>query len=414
MDIKKIFLSLLVTAVILFTPKTAFARANFFDVQSIDTMKYSRDEARGKAKDPKFNAEIDIQIKNIAQTGATHVAIGTPYDEEFIPFLTKWVGAARKYKLKVWFRGNFSGWEGWFGYPAMSKDEHILKTEAFIHNHQDLFKDGDIFTSCPECENGSIGDPRLTGEVEEYKDFLKKEYQTAKSAFQDIDKKVTANYYSMNGDVAKLIMDEEMTKSLDGVVTIDHYVESVDRLVSDIRAIAAHSKGKVMLGEFGAPIPDLHGPLSDHDQNKWIEEAMSELIKIQSLIGVNYWTSVGGTTELWNFNYTPRPSVATIRKYFIPLNVYGKITDLFGKPLKEITVKGEEKVTIVSDGNYSLPIVEGESVTFSKYGYISMNIRVDKEKDGDVERNIILVKSYTTPIYNFFTKLFEFFKSLFK
>src|SRR3989344_9177099 len=77
----------------------------FFEVQSIDTMKYSRDTAGEMLTKPSFDDVIDQQVKNIAGTGATHVAIGTPYDNQFIPFLARWVKVARRYKLKVWFRG---------------------------------------------------------------------------------------------------------------------------------------------------------------------------------------------------------------------------------------------------------------------------------------------------------------------
>jgi len=74
-------------------------RATWWQIQSVDTMKYSRDIAREKLDDPTFDSIIDRQVKDIAATGATHVAVGTPYDEEFVPFLTRWVNAARKYKL---------------------------------------------------------------------------------------------------------------------------------------------------------------------------------------------------------------------------------------------------------------------------------------------------------------------------
>lgn len=77
--------------------------------QSVDTMKHSRDLAREKLHDDSYDAVIDREVRSIADIGATHVAIATPYDEEFVPYLKRWVSAARKYHLAVWFRGNFSG-----------------------------------------------------------------------------------------------------------------------------------------------------------------------------------------------------------------------------------------------------------------------------------------------------------------
>jgi hypothetical protein len=285
-------------------------------VQSIDTMKYSRDPSREKLNDIKFDKVIDQQISAIAHTGATHVAIGTPYDEEFTPIMKRWVASARKYHLKVWFRGNFSGWEEWFAYPKMDRKKHIAQTEQFILNNKDLFEDGDIFTSCPECENGSGVNFGDHAEVVLYRAFLTEEYITAKRAFHTIGKNVTANYYSMNGDVAKIVMDRETTKALDGVVTIDHYVHSSDVLVEDILHYAKNSGGKVMLGEFGAPIPDINGKMTDEEQKKWIQEAFEKLSKLEEVEGINYWVNTGGSTALWRENGSPKSAVQVIKTFY--------------------------------------------------------------------------------------------------
>src|SRR4029078_6551995 len=74
--------------------KPMHGKSRFLKVQSIDTMKYSRDLALQALKDPQFQNTINKQMSDIAATGATHVAIGTPYDEKFYPILQKWVIAA--------------------------------------------------------------------------------------------------------------------------------------------------------------------------------------------------------------------------------------------------------------------------------------------------------------------------------
>ena len=116
----------------LVNPRNVFAQTKYWEIQSIDTMKYSRDMARERSGDVVFDRIIESVLEKIKSTGATHVAIGTPYDEEFIPFLRKWVLTARRVGLNIWFRGNFSGWEGWFDYPRISKEEHLEKIEEFI------------------------------------------------------------------------------------------------------------------------------------------------------------------------------------------------------------------------------------------------------------------------------------------
>jgi hypothetical protein len=53
--------------------------ARYWQVQSIDTMKMSRDGAQGSQN----QNDISNEVKAIAEVGATHVAVGVPYDDEF-------------------------------------------------------------------------------------------------------------------------------------------------------------------------------------------------------------------------------------------------------------------------------------------------------------------------------------------
>lgn len=254
-------------------------------IQSIDTVKYSRDQARRHPDDPQYLTAINTQVRQIAQTGANYVAIGTPYDEEFLPVLRLWVTAARRNNLHVWFRGNFSGWENWFNYSPITPDEHTHLTQEFILNNPDLFENKDIFTSCPECENGIIGDPRKTNQANQFRQFLVSEKKVADHAFRQIDKDVITGYFSMNYDVAKLIMDPETTSTLGGVVTIDHYTKTSNQLINDIKTIADQSRGKVILGEIGVPIPDIHGIMTDKEQADWLQESLQKLSGNTSVLG---------------------------------------------------------------------------------------------------------------------------------
>ncbi|OGK42907.1 hypothetical protein A3A74_03210 [Candidatus Roizmanbacteria bacterium RIFCSPLOWO2_01_FULL_35_13] len=388
------------------------ARERFFQVQSIDTMKYSRDLAREKIKDSTFDQTIEIQIKNIAGTGATHVSLGTPYEEEFMPYLKRWVVIARKYKLNVWFRGNLAGWENWFDYPKINRNLHTLKIKEFILNHPDLFDDGDVFSSCPECENGGPGDPRKTGDVDGFRNFIVNEYKTVKEAFKSLEKNVTANYYSMNGDVARLIMDKDTTAKLDGTVTVDHYVSTPEKLAKDIKNYAKESGGKIVLGEFGAPIPDIHGDLNQEEQAGWIDSALRKIVNTKEVIAINYWTNNASSTELWNDNNSPRLAVSNIEKYYNPVNVMGTIKDEKGNSVKEVTVKGRERTIVVTDGVYAIPVLDKESLTFSKLGYVSVNIGVKAENVKDIVKDIVLVKSYPRIFYSIYMKILNFFLGL--
>lgn len=333
-----------------------------WEMKSIDTMKYSRDKAKERLNDRSFDSIIEAQVKAISQTGATHIAIATPYDKEFLPYLTRWVAMARKYYLNVWFRGNFSGWEGWFGYPqTLSREEHLRMTREFISQNPTLFANHDAFTPCPECENGGPGDPRQTGEREGYRKFLIDEYNAANSEFAAIGKDVAVNYNSMNFDVAKIIMDKQTTASLGGIVAIDHYVDTPDSLVSSVRELARLSGGKIFLGEFGVPLPDINGDMNEDEQASWVEEALRKLIVEPSVMGVSYWVNTGGPTGLWNENGTPRKAAKILQSYFLPKVVSGTVSDQYNNPIPNVSVRSQYTQSLSdASGEFSISVLPFE------------------------------------------------------
>lgn len=375
---------------------TGSDRPHWWNIQSVDTMKYSRDLSREKRKDPSFDTVIDQQIDNIANAGATHVAIATPYDEEFTPVLMRWVVSARKHNLKVWFRGNFSGWEKWFDYPAITRDEHTAKLTDFISRHKELFKEGDIFTPCPECENGGPGDPRVTNDISGHRLFLIHEYDLATQAFRKIGVNVGVGYYSMNYDVARIIMDKPTTAALGGIVTIDHYVQDPEKMMRDVRALAQSSGGKIFLGEFGAPIPDIHGKMSEAEQRLWLSTALSLLATESSIAGVNYWVNVGGSTELWDKNGNGREAVAALRQTFIPKTIGAKIVDQFNSPIANVEITSAYKKSISDQsGRFILPYLADEQVIrLTKGDHIDRTVNIEEinpETDIIIERKDITV-----------------------
>jgi hypothetical protein len=340
-------------------PEYPLPRKTTWEIQSVDTMKYSRDLAREKLHDPSFDRVIDAQVARIAEAGANYVAVDTPYDEEFVPFLKRWVAAARRHRLRVWFRGNFSGWEGWFGYPRISSEEHHDRTVAFIRTHPELFESGDIFSSCPECENGGPGDPRQTGNVDGFREFLVTEHQATQLAFRGIGKHVASHYFSMNADVARLVMDRDVTRALGGVVTVDHYVKDPAQLVADIRALADRSGGRVMLGEMGAPIPDIHGDMSEREQAQWLQAALGGLSGADRdrIAGVNYWVNAGSSTALWNVDNRSRSAVSVLKKYFRPNVLHGFVFDELGRPVEGAQIRtAESKTSTDRNGHFELRV----------------------------------------------------------
>lgn len=361
-------ISLFFAGVLFFSsgPKTTIypkPEQQLWKFQSIDTMKHSRDLAREKSRDMSYDSVIDREVSAIANAGATHVAIATPYDEEFIPYLRRWVLAARRHHIGVWFRGNFSGWEGWFEYPKISREEHRAKLDSFLSSHLDLFRDGDVFSSCPECENGGAGDPRRTGDVSGFQKFLFDEYTASDAIFKKAGKRVSTNFFSMNGDVARLIMDKETTKKLGGVVTVDHYVKMSETLAHDAKDFISRSGGTVVLGEFGAPIPDIHGKMTEEEQAKWVHDSLLGLSKVQNISGVSYWTNVGSSTALWDEKGNARKAVSVLSKFYRPRVLYGVVCDELNVPIAGANVSS----------------LFGFETETNKEGYFELRVPADAE-----------------------------------
>lgn len=388
----------------------ASGKTVWWEIQSIDTMKYSRDLSREKANDQSFDREIDRQIADIANLGANYVGIATPYDDEFVPMLRRWVAAARAHGLRVWFRGNFSGWEEWFDYPRLTREEHAGKLAAFITKNASLFADGDIFTPCPECENGGPGDPRKTGDISGHRSFLIQERELATQAFKTVKKQVEVGYFSMNYDVASLVMDKETTKALGGVVTIDHYVATPGQLARDIERIAMQSGGKVFLGEMGAPIPDIHGTMSDEAQYTWIATALSSLQQMPSLVGINYWVNRGGSTHLWNDDGTARMAVAAIEHAYAPKQVTGTVVNQFNRPITNATIKTPWKnIRSDSSGRFILPYLSlDEEVSIELDNYTDMTLKIH---DISNKNKIIIRKIHLNPFESVLAYIINLFDS---
>lgn len=380
----------------------------WWDIQAIDTMKTSRDRSR-EFSGSDISTITDQHAERIAATGATHMAVATPYDEEFLPILEQWVASARKYELNVWFRGNWSGWEQWFDYPLISREEHLQKTTRFLNEYQDLFADGDIFQACPECENGGPGDPRHNGDPKGHKQFLIDLHQTSSDIFAQYNKSVDTRLNSMNGDVARLIMDPETTRALGGLVVVDHYVESPEQLIADLNEYAEISQGQIVLGEFGAPIPDIHGAMTHEEQATWLDELFGLLLETESVIGMNYWTDTGSSTQLWNGAGEPRPAAAVVAEYYTPDLVSGVVHDPHGNTLSEVAVETHQRVAQTSqNGRFSIPYtsVSGEMI-FAKPGFVER--RIPMEAVLSQAEPIVMEYDFFTAnaLASFFMKSFE-------
>lgn len=396
---------------------SAFGNSTIWQYQCIDTMKISRDAARDVGNSPDMTSRISWSIAQIKNIGATCVSIGTPYDDEFLPYLTAWVKEARKAHLHVWFRGNFSSWEGWFNYPKDSDPQHELdKTKQFILSHPDLFEDGDMFTPAPEAENGWNDGENVTSDtVTSFQQFLVNEKNYSADAFGKIGKHVTVNFLSMSGGVAKNVLNAQTIRALGGVVTLDHYVSSPDVMREYIDYFKNTYQARFMLGEFGAPIPDLNGNMTEDQQASFVDTVLQQVYKEgKSVIGVNYWVLEGGSTMLYNDDHTPRKVVAVLKKYYTPAVITGYVTDTLGRPLGGVSVKTSDAISqslTDKSGWYRLVIpAEDSIIDFDRTKYRQAAREISISQGGNYTQNVSL-EPYTQNIfYNLELMLHTFFE----
>jgi hypothetical protein len=390
---KKIQLALAALAflIVAVNPSSVWAADRFFQMQAVDTMKLSRDGARNGG----VVNSIPAIVEKLAALSPTHIAIATPYDKEFDTVREKWIGNIHDRNIKVWFRGNFSSWEKWFDYPAFTNPyDHIAKTYAFITSHPREFADGDIFTPAPEPENGGFGDPRHGNDIKiKFFDFLVKSQASCEKAFAAIHKNVTCGYFSTNGDVAELF-PTDVVKKLGNVIVIDHYVRTPQELVD--KAVHLHEKtgAQIILGEYGAPIPDLHGELTQKQQAQLIRDNLKELVAHTDIIkGINYWTAVGGSTSLYSDAYEPRLAASTLEEYFSPIVVTGQVSDENKLPLEGVQVRAGNLpgVQTNTDGSYKvLATADFSKIEYSRQDMQTQKFTIDTTQK-TAQKNIVMI-----------------------
>lgn len=338
------------------------ADSTLFPVQCIDTMKVSRDKAKENISVDKQIAAIQKELKEISSLGANCVAVGTPYDDEFLPYLKLWVAEARKQQLHVWFRGNWSSWEGWFGHPkSMTTDDHIKQTVTFIKSNPDLFADGDIFTAAPEAENGAPFNPVDSAQkYTAFRNFLKAENLETQKAFQSIHKNVTTNWLSMSGGVAEAVLNQSTIANMDNTVTLDHYVKDPQEVTSYLDYFQKNYHSSLVLGEFGAPIPDLNGSMTEDQQAVFVDKLLQILYQHKNSIkGVNYWTLSESSTALLNSDGKEKVVTAVLKKYYRPARITGVIKNTNGNSISNIQVRTQDLITTVKtnkNGEFELVI----------------------------------------------------------
>jgi hypothetical protein len=136
--------------------ETAGEMGQRFEVRSVDFMKLTQDLACEVPPEDR----VDQLMVMIAEMGATHVAISLPSTSpegcEIETAWRLWLGKAREYGLKVFFRTKPLEYEGFHGADRILDPWwHIDQTVSFVISHPSYFESGDLF-GIPEPQNAGI------------------------------------------------------------------------------------------------------------------------------------------------------------------------------------------------------------------------------------------------------------------
>ncbi len=289
-------------------------------VRSIDTQVVS------KHWNMTDKSEIRVQIDKIKDLGINYVAISTPYDH--LDQMKIWTEAIHEAELNVWFRSHWLNWEGDEGQPSdMSMQEYLAKTSEFIKANPTLFKEGDSFTVCVEPEQIFVARKTNVYDWSAYNSFVVNQIQVANAAFSaiDLDKKVHANWISMNGWVVENGLTKDTVNKM-GLITIDHYtnqkviipsVEFASDLEKDLKRIHDKWNKPIILGEWGYNIEQ---EVSDLQQKEVVSESLKKLSSLDFIIGLNYWNHMGNSSRLIDdqkgINLQYRPAALELKSYY--------------------------------------------------------------------------------------------------
>jgi hypothetical protein len=268
---------------------------------------------------------IKEQVSMLRDLGANFIAISTPYDrpEE----LTIWADEIHKAGLSVWFRSHWLNWEGDEDHSSnMTAHEYLTKTTDFIESHPVLFKEGDAFTMCVEPEQVFTARKETVFDWYSYNKFLIDQIDYSDHAFSNIglSGKIHTNWISMNGWVVENGLNAESVKKM-GLITVDHYPDQEEQnpakmaesLVLDLTRMHEKWQVPIILGEWGY---NIQNNVSEEIQNAMISEVLHRLKELDFLVGFNYWTHLGGSSNIIDdqngSNFSYRTSALKLQKFF--------------------------------------------------------------------------------------------------
>jgi hypothetical protein len=110
--------------------------------------------------------------------------------------------------------------------------------------------------------------------------------------------------------------------------------------------------------------------MTDEEQAQWVKETLKLLSANPHLVGLNYWTDMGGSTAIWNDHGEAKPAVAVIQKFYTPKVVVGTITNTAGNDVDQVSFQSERDNVLAIGRNFQVPYLNtDESITVTAPGY---------------------------------------------
>ena len=295
-----------------------------FRVQSIDIMKVTKDRMNNQLTE----TQIDTLITALRAFNLTHIAVACPYNDPsdyasppIAGYPKKFGDAIHNAGLSVFWRQMPIQWEGDYshakdtsagiGTAAGVLDGSETTTYlALIYNwiiqnaNDGFYKPGDFITPLPEPENGGItgvvsasGIDQFTT-ANQFRKWLRDAITVVNAALDTVDLKgkVFVGFFGNSGFIVfgnggnpNGILDQRTADAMT-IIGMDHYASPITDWTTDLTTYEGiYGNFPLQIGEWGTI-----NETTDATRVAAVKETIADLTAKTYVVGLNYWTAVGG------------------------------------------------------------------------------------------------------------------------
>lgn len=287
-------------------------------------MKVSKDVRDAQISDTFIGRTLD-KVEEVGANGID-ITVVVP-DRKSTALGRRWIDAGRKRGLGIWIRLAGLAFEGIYNTPKHRSPDglrHQKIRSDWISENRDLLLPRTILTTEAEPQNGGI-----LGVNRGSKDFCQFSSAADFNEWLRLDLFITrltlkacgldgvqTGWYGFDGFVAfgndnkdwagKSFIEPQTVEMMDNTICIDHYPqkETMAKDLDDLQKVWPNVK--VVIGETGA----IHG-----ETPAKLKEMLQACVR-PNIIGVNYWTLLGGNSALVNPDFTNTPYFEIVKSFF--------------------------------------------------------------------------------------------------